>query len=196
MLFETFYGLDKLRVMQGFEGENEKYYEAALLLGANSIGEDLKNIPVHFIVQDLKENADKKLSLFCLDPNDNVVGVFFINTRSIFDEFEKAHQHHVTVEQLTDLEEYKNMKGLHGMLFAVKRDDRKSYIAWLLMSEVIRLYKSQYDYIFGIQSDVFKNNVKYGKRAHAVAKQLPIGGYDGCTYYLRKFNDLNDLKTI
>ena len=189
MLFETFYGLLQIRIMHGFLGDNKKYYNEAVDLAVSSVAEHINQPNAeYFIRHDIEENVNKSISLFALDPDDKVVGVLFMNTESIFQNFDKYKNQGVKITELVDLTKYRDQKALHGFLFAVKKEDRKSYIAWMLIHEIPKRFTHHYDYFYGVQSEMFKKNVNYDKRAMKIAKLSGHFAGQGGHVYLKELS--------
>lgn len=187
MTFETYFTPSMIRIFQGFEGENAQYFDEAIELGVECVADHFAHMPGarQAIKYDTMDRTSKQLSLFALDPDNNVVGVVFITQSSIFNEIErhKRFGFDVTIEK--DLTQYRSKRGLHGFLFGVKKTDRKSYIAWMLMQDVLKRFANEYDYFYGIQAEMFKSNINYDKRAELVALIHPMGEYKMGYIYLK-----------
>lgn len=188
MMFETYFNQSQIRILQGFEGENAEYFDEAINLGVDCVADHFEHVPnaKMSIKYDTMERTDKELSLFALDPENKVVGVVLITREPIFNEIERHQRYGFIVDVKTDLTKYRDKKGLHGFLFGVNKSDRKSYVAWMLMQEVLKRFSNDFDYFYGIQAEMFKANIKYDKRAELVAVIQPMGEYKTGYIYLRE----------
>lgn len=150
----------------------QQFKEAVHLCVSATANETYPYQMIHYaLTQDPNKKCNPKLSTAAFDKNTNeMIGAILGTENSIQKTCSLYMKYYPGCKLVTDIDEYKNLRGLEAVILGVKEEYRKSMVAYKMICEFI---KTDYDYIIIEQSPMYRNNINYLNKAKKV---LDLGG--------------------
>lgn len=159
------------KIVYGFRNGNSKFLNDAINLCASAVCEKT-NYPFNGVKQDLLNKIDHDWSIVCLDKN-VVVGAILMRVENCNDVIVKIQSDRGEISEINEnvLEKYNNLKGIHGLAFAVDKNYRNTSAAWQMVNvfKNSKRIKQNFDYVTASQSEYFSSNINYHSKTELVA---------------------------